>query len=1026
MALAQKTEENSPVLYDFYGQQYDYNNLSKDADAGLNAYLNTLKRGDKDSLQFREAYSNIMNGIQDGSITFSNGQFHDSKGRYTNSDKKNRDYYGLMANYIYSKMGKSGLYEKPEETPWDGANEVKNALMQELYNSDSPNTQDFLDLDVENNGVRGVTNRTKVLANAFQSLADNFDNRFQGASDTDKVKYMALLGNAANALRDGTIDPGDYLALSKAVGGVDFRGMLDTGTPSTSENTSSTSENTPSTSGNTSSNNPTVSNTESDPDKTPEIKDNGVDWSKYKFKNTNLNDSSYDADTIANMTKVMTRYQTSDLVSILRNSCYNRKYKFGLDPRVYSVFNTTNISSKAGINATLNALNAQGKLKELSPHIYYIPMLKTKQGAAWIWDSQNNTLTEKKFDEIQGLSSENKGDETKTVTFDKKGGILYAGNGASFNNIYASSGDIGYNTYLNKIYNNKSMLDWVDSTYNGNNALNDYSDFVKKNVNQRYRYGINDYNNETTYSENDNVLNFNRGYQNNGVTPNYTLFGNSTDDYDNRQNGIVYNMGVTWFRPKPTINTGDRWDADASKAYIDGAKGLQTYSRVASLTNKDLKSGQFGDWGDLWASKGATGAYYYTADGDNDGYGQWIPTNDTTQAGYIPFKNTTIPDSSDINKDDEYEYEGTTITGIGTGIGTGTGTGTGINLTQQTNKPSVWGQIKNYNKNELAAFAGNLARLNLSLNTNKKNADILKKSIYPVLNEPYELYSPVTGDFSQMQFLNNQAAQIQRKAAQPLTSDASLQVAMQLDSNKQANELEQKGYLADNAEIKRTQKEALNRQEYNIKNRNNVANYNAKEIAKANQELAQIETQKNISNYQGLNEFLSKDVIAPIQEENTYQKNLKRQLQNNNMQYSKSLALQPLLKSQSYQDSLIDRIYALKAKQLQNKYSDLIQKAKSSHSSDINYDITTDPTLKPYYQELSRLEFQKIKDKYQMSVAFDKQKLNWYNQIYSDTKTNYSNVNPFSFDFSPEIQLQPWYQMLNNYTSDDNLSNSKY
>ena len=172
-----------------------------------------------------------MSGIKDGTITFDNGQFHDSKGRYTNSDKKNRDYYGLMANYIYGKMGQSGLYKKPEETPWDASTNVKKALMQELYNSDTPNLQDFLDLDAQKDGVRAITNRSARLASAFQSLADNWDSRFAGYSDNDKTKYRQLLGEAATALRDGTIDPGDYLALSRAVGGVDFREMMATGTP---------------------------------------------------------------------------------------------------------------------------------------------------------------------------------------------------------------------------------------------------------------------------------------------------------------------------------------------------------------------------------------------------------------------------------------------------------------------------------------------------------------------------------------------------------------------------------------------------------------------------------------------------------------------------------------------------------------------------------------------------------------------------------------------------------------------------
>ncbi|WP_294355512.1 hypothetical protein [uncultured Clostridium sp.] len=64
-------------------------------------------------------------------------------------------------------------------------------------------------------------------------MANNWDNTFSGYQDNDKSKYVTLLTNAATALRDGKIDPGDYLALSKAVGGMDFRSMMYTGEPQT-------------------------------------------------------------------------------------------------------------------------------------------------------------------------------------------------------------------------------------------------------------------------------------------------------------------------------------------------------------------------------------------------------------------------------------------------------------------------------------------------------------------------------------------------------------------------------------------------------------------------------------------------------------------------------------------------------------------------------------------------------------------------------------------------------------------------
>lgn len=81
MSLAKKMQQGgtTPNLYSFYGKQYDYNDLAQAADQGLNEYLTTLKRGEKDSDDFRTAYANIMAGIKDGSITFDNGQFHDSR-----------------------------------------------------------------------------------------------------------------------------------------------------------------------------------------------------------------------------------------------------------------------------------------------------------------------------------------------------------------------------------------------------------------------------------------------------------------------------------------------------------------------------------------------------------------------------------------------------------------------------------------------------------------------------------------------------------------------------------------------------------------------------------------------------------------------------------------------------------------------------------------------------------------------------------------------------------------------------------
>nr|DAD59302.1 MAG TPA: hypothetical protein [Bacteriophage sp.] len=52
--------------------------------------------------------------------------------------------------------------------------------MRQLFNSDNGNVKDFLELDAEKNGVRSIANRSTYLSNALQSVADNWDNTFQG------------------------------------------------------------------------------------------------------------------------------------------------------------------------------------------------------------------------------------------------------------------------------------------------------------------------------------------------------------------------------------------------------------------------------------------------------------------------------------------------------------------------------------------------------------------------------------------------------------------------------------------------------------------------------------------------------------------------------------------------------------------------------------------------------------------------------------------------------------------------------
>lgn len=995
-------ENQTPTLYDFYGKQYDYNDLARSADQGLNEYLGTLRRGEKDQDQFVDAYRNIMSGIKDGTITFDNRQFHDSKGRYTNSDKKYKDYYGLMANYIYNKMGKSSEYQKPEDKSkikWDNSS-VRTALLRQLYNSDSENLQDFLDLDAEKDGVRAITNRTNYLADALQSVADNWDNTFQNYQDSDKSHYTTLLSNAAKSLRDGTIDPGDYLALSKAVGGIDFRGMMSTGTPKTTEKPTTEQPKTETTQ-------------ESTTEKPTQEPTQGSD-SQYKLRSTTLSEIAQDQTALNLLQNQLQALSQDDLIGILRNSLYNQNYNFVADRNLSTQFPNNNFTNRTGVSTVLNILRNQNKLQNADPNnqnLWYIPGLKTKRGTGWVWDSATNTIKEMYLKDIPYAKKRSEADSLFTIAY-KEGGILKAQSGSpapsrSYNNIYAEDGqDFGYNTYLNKIFQQKSVIDRMKEMYSGSQtAMADYEKAVLGNINDRYNAKINNFNNSKTYTPSESVRTLNTNYQNGGNTFNYTLFGSNADDYNNRTGGALY--GLTKFsRPTTPMGTGDRYNNDKAKDYIDNAAGLQTYSRVMSLTDKAQKD--FGEWGDFWKNQGATGAYYAT---DKDGKGQWIPTSDTTKENYRMF-------AKNVDNNPSQVLEATTKVSPPTTFETSQTkpqTESNINLTNETQKKSnIKTDLKNVAQNIAPQIIG-AGRMFYSMRQNEKIANTLLDAMKPKIHNTYELYSPVTGAFSEMQNDYQRGAELRSQAAKFNTSDSSTNLANYLDTNRRVNQIQREGFLADDKEIKRTKAEALARQEDNAKRRSDLANSNMDNIVDTNIAKSQIRAEKLKNNWQSVDNFMQ-DIQNIAQENVNYKKQLKRDLEESKRQANSQFDMQPFALHNQYQQQRLANYYDTE----RNK---LVQQLKADFKAkgiDIIGDDTSwqsDPIYKTYLDNYYKLRDQEAKDSYELSQYQTGQTRDVYNKIYNNTMTGSRTTNPFGTSPSTRVEDYNWYKILNGIQS---------
>lgn len=393
----------------------------------------------------------------------------------------------------------------------------------------------------------------------------------------------------------------------------------------------------------------------------------------------------------------------------------------------------------------------------------------------------------------------------KSVHAFKQGGVIKAKGGVRLNNIWAGENqDYGYNTYLNKYFNNQDVLSWMRTHYVGDNATKQYADYVMKNVNDRSTYGVNNYNNNSTYVANEGINTFNTGYQNAGNTLNYILFGNNTKDYTDKK-GVAYGL-INFTRPNKALATGDSYNANPSKAYIDNALGLQTYSRVASLTDSGIKAGGFGDWGKYWKEQGNTGAYYYIAPGDTSGKGQWIPTTDKTLNGYQDFEaapqETPKKDGSVTNPD----------------IG----------------KKSIFDKGKEY----LAKLTSNPGNLYNAVETgkyllaNKATNDIFKIKAPNYVISPKHTSYQVMDNLAQQNAYHSKAAEIMNQTSRPLTSSGQLQTAAQQESMNNANKLYLQGNIERNTWLEGQKQQSYKAGLYNTENAVDTANANAQQAYK--------------------------------------------------------------------------------------------------------------------------------------------------------------------------------------------------
>lgn len=317
---------------------------------------------------------------------------------------------------------------------------------------------------------------------------------------------------------------------------------------------------------------------------------------------------------------------------------------------------------------------------------------------------------------------------------------------------------------------------------------------------------------------------------------------NTVGDYQTKFNNLSFgnNIGI-----KSAYDAGRYNIASSNPTSGDNPTKKWTIdNKFSGITDDRRVLGRKGDFNpteeleekSFWKNKGFD---FYL---DGDGYYKLSPIKRDLTTAQTPSSTQSTTDTTSITNQN-------------------TDTGAGVYDVDQESK------VKSpYLDNLLAA-----GRLAGTLYTNNKVAKTVSDSLHPLLLDPLRIRRQVYGDLPTRTFYDNQAAESNRIGARPITSDANLQLARQLEYNDRALKLKTQGYLADKQAIDKTTLAAQQANEQNQASAVEVANKNRAAMLGIQQAKANIEASRRSANWQqAWNPFLS----SIEQKYNNYSKQL--------------------------------------------------------------------------------------------------------------------------------------------------------
>lgn len=391
----------------------------------------------------------------------------------------------------------------------------------------------------------------------------------------------------------------------------------------------------------------------------------------------------------------------------------------------------------------------------------------------------------------------------------KQGGIIKAQGGRKISNVVSSA------NWGTDIYGTEGFNNWLNS-YN----LKNYQDF--NNLQKSYYGNLS----TTGYKPGTSSVSYNQG-----VYDRQTIFNKVAPGVNAAIEGLAKTGKIT--------RAGVSGD-NATSNFTDGYFGEQEYLRHGGMrgvtSDEQLKA--------INALANKKGLEYYI----DDATGMAMLRPSALQAPIAPKFNTQTIDTSKavINP----------TTGKVSGLPNVGGAAPAKVTPSETRGTTSGGGIRRILGNlDPTAFI-QAGRMMGNIWNNNRVAAKTKEGLKPLLLDTYETPRQIVGDLATRQAYNNQAAQLESLAARPRTSDASLQLAGELEANSRANQLRTEGALADNDMIRRTGEAAWQNNAEAVARRSEVANRNRASMLGIDKAKKDIDAAKMSANWTSVENFM--------------------------------------------------------------------------------------------------------------------------------------------------------------------------